>query len=134
METSTVKGYKNDKGKPLLALIEADFLFELGRVMTRGAEIYGLDNWKNNLERVRIMSAMLRHAFAYARGERFDPDTGYSHLAHMTANAMFLDYFDRRDNITDTRPVPNFTTKDDKLAKSENDKFGVSPAVSKENP
>jgi hypothetical protein len=121
--SSNVKGFKNDADKPMIALVEPDFIIGIAHVATHGYKKYGLDNWKRNLERVRILSALERHILAYAKGERFDKDSGLSHLYHAAWGLMALDYYDIRDNVSDTRPVPNDTKATDSFVLSEKDLF-----------
>lgn len=106
MEKSIEKGKKYDAGKPLIALIEPDFLEQMGKVLTYGANKYGLYNWQNGLEVHRIQSALMRHYCAYKKGERFDVEalvdkdqpTELNHLAQIAVNAMFLEYYQRVEN------------------------------------
>ena len=89
---------KNDTKKNRLELIEPKFIEGLGAVLTFGAEKYEAYNWVNasSTEDIeRIKGALMRHWFAYMDGERLDPETGLSHLHHISCNLMFLDYFDR---------------------------------------
>src|SRR3990172_8045541 len=51
---------------------------------------YGPENWKDCDDWNRYYAALLRHMFAWKRGEKFDKDSGFSHLAHAGANLMFL--------------------------------------------
>ncbi|MFB3889880.1 MAG: dATP/dGTP diphosphohydrolase domain-containing protein [Candidatus Bathyarchaeia archaeon] len=88
------KGRKNDQGKPMVALLVPQFIWEVAKVLTFGADKYGKENWKNDLEKDRILSALYRHTLAYHQRETHDPETGLSHLAHVACNAMFLFYYE----------------------------------------
>ena len=88
------KGRKDDQEKPMVDLIVPEFTLEVAKVMTKGAKKYGLENWKNSLEPRRILAALYRHTLAYHSGEKIDPESGLHHMAHVTANAMFLFYYD----------------------------------------
>lgn len=44
----------------------------------------------------RYTSALMRHLSAYLQGERVDPESGKSHLAHVITNVLFLMWFDRK--------------------------------------
>lgn len=77
-----------------------EFANDVARAFEHGAAKYGLDNWrgiewtpKASLE---YRSAMLRHLYADAIGEQFDPDSGVSHRAHACASAMIHVYHERR--------------------------------------
>jgi len=88
------KGKKFDQGKPMVDLLVPEFLIDVAKIMTKGAKKYGLENWKNNLERRRILAALYRHTLAYHMGEKHDVESGLSHLCHITCNAMFLYWYD----------------------------------------
>ena len=94
------KFMKFDGKKNRLELIEPEFILGLGKVLSFGAEKYDAWNWRkmDGVEDTeRIKGAALRHMMAYLSGEKFDPETGISHLHHMSCNLMFLDYFDRNE-------------------------------------
>ena len=88
---------KFDKDKNRIELIEPEFIEGLGSILTFGANKYVSHNWKKG-DRDRYYGALQRHLLAYRKGERFDPETGKSHLYHATCNLMFLDYFDRMED------------------------------------
>lgn len=90
MMNKHVTGVKFDQDKPMWHLLDADFAEEVVKVMTAGASKYGEKNWANGMKFSRPFNALLRHLFAWWRGEENDPETGLSHMAHVTANAMFL--------------------------------------------
>lgn len=87
-------GKKFDKGKPMVDLLVPEFIEDVAEIMTMGAEKYGLENWKKNLAKRRILAALYRHVLAYHRGETIDPESGLSHLCHVACNAMFLYWYD----------------------------------------
>jgi Domain of unknown function (DUF5664) len=84
-----MSGTKHDGEKPILALIDSDFIDELGAVLTFGQRKYAAQNWRGGISTTRLLSAVLRHLFAYLRGEDKDPESGYSHLAHAACGLMF---------------------------------------------
>jgi len=84
------KGTKYDQGKPALALIPAEAIFEIGKVFTFGARKYGAYNWRKGLSWTRLLSATLRHIYAFLLGEDNDPESGYNHLAHAGACICML--------------------------------------------
>lgn len=74
-------------------------LKEVVEVLTYGDKKYKAEdgaNWKRleNPSR-RLKDALMRHIIAYRSGEKIDPETGKSHLAHAITNALMLMYFDR---------------------------------------
>lgn len=55
-----------------------------------GAKKYEDYGWAAGLDHSRVYAAILRHLFAYWRGENNDPESGESHLAHAGCGIMFL--------------------------------------------
>lgn len=97
---SETKFMKFDTKKNRLELIDYDYVEGIGEILTFGAEKYAAWNWQkanSDEDRERLVGAMMRHAMAYAKGEKLDPESGKSHLYHMGCCQMFLDYFDRKD-------------------------------------
>jgi Domain of unknown function (DUF5664) len=117
MEHSTFK--KFDTEKPRFTII-SDLLQELGdvnKVMEYGALKYGRDNWKKctQEELNRYRDAAVRHLLA-SYNEKYDKESGYSHMAHLACNALFVMYLDRMLNSvgvfeTDTGSVVYHETK-----------------------
>ena len=60
------------------------------RVAEFGAKKYEPWNWSKGLSRVQILGSLLRHTFAYLRGEETDKDSGLSHTDHILWNAVAL--------------------------------------------
>jgi len=83
-------GAKNDLGKLRYDLIPARPLEELARVYSIGANKYGDRNWEKGLSWGRIFAAMMRHAWAYWRGEAYDPVDGQHHLSSVAWCAFAL--------------------------------------------
>ncbi len=84
------EGRKYDGGKPMLALLPVRSLEEVGKVLTMGASKYDPWNWAGGMAWSRLISACLRHLFAFMRGEDKDPESGLSHLAHAICCLLFL--------------------------------------------
>jgi len=86
----TEKGRKYDSEKPQLYLLPPKSLYEVGKVLTFGAEKYDPHNWRKveNLQN-RYSSAAMRHILAHIDGEDLDEETGLSHLAHAICCLMF---------------------------------------------
>lgn len=84
-------GMKFDVGKLDYTLVPFDALDEIVEVLGVGAKKYARDNWKHvpNAEQ-RYQAAAFRHLTAYAKGERTDPETGLSHLAHAGCCLLFM--------------------------------------------
>lgn len=83
-----------NEGKPRYDLIPALAQEELAKVLTVGAEKYGIDNWRKGMSWNKVLASLERHLYAFKRGEDRDLETGILHSAHIQANAAFLtEYF-----------------------------------------
>ena len=83
-------GRKFDTEKPRTYLLPPKALMEVSRVLTIGAEKYDEQNWRklDNLQN-RYTGATLRHLFAHMDGEKLDPETNLSHIAHAVCCLLF---------------------------------------------
>jgi hypothetical protein len=98
-----MEGKKFDEGKPRVDLVDPDFVLELSKVLTMGADKYGPYNWARGMAWSRPTAALQRHLAAWQKGENIDPESGLSHLAHVAANVMFLMYFQQNGVGEDDR-------------------------------
>ena len=62
------------------------------RVAEFGAKKYAPWNWSLGLKRVQILCSLLRHAWAYLRGEDRDRESGLLHTDHILWNAAVLSH------------------------------------------
>lgn len=95
---------KYDGAKPQYQLIPAHPLDELARVYTLGATKYAPRNWEGGFAYGRVFAAMMRHAWAWWRGEERDPEDGQPHLASVAWCAFALMEFQRTKRGDDDRP------------------------------
>lgn len=102
--TGINEGVKFDTGKPRYDLIPADSLHELAKLYSMGAIKYGDRNWEKGMAWGRIFGAMMRHSWAWFRGEQFDPEDGQHHLASVAWCALALMSYEMRGIGTDDRP------------------------------
>lgn len=100
------KGIKNDGEKPPLALLDADFLEEVGSVLGFGASKYAAHNWRNGIAVDRLISAAYRHLGAINRGEDIDPESGLPHTGHLGCCVMFLGWTLKNKPELDNRWKP----------------------------
>lgn len=98
---------KNDSGKPTYELLPFELLSDVNLVLIHGREKYGVNNWmkKDGFKLSRCYNALLRHMFAWWRGEDNDKETGISHLAHAMCNLLFLVYHFKNNKSCDDRPI-----------------------------
>ena len=82
---------KADAGKPQLSLVPWQIVYDIAEIRRYGNEKYGdPDNWKQ-VEPVRYVNAMLRHALAFAANWfGCDKESGLRHLHHCACNVAFL--------------------------------------------
>ena len=89
------EGRKDDTGKDRFDLLDPIHERAIVRVLTFGAKEYGDHNFKKVKDPYdRYYAALRRHLNDWRSGQKIDPKTGESHLAHVICNALFLMYFD----------------------------------------
>jgi len=86
-----------DQGKTDWSLMPFEAVEEINRVLEFGAKKYAAHNWKtgDGFKYTRVLNSLLRHIFAWSRGEDRDPESGLSHLAHAGCNVIFLLYYSK---------------------------------------
>lgn len=99
------EGRKDDGEKLRYDLIPPEFLSGTADILTFGAAKYGERNWEKGMRWGRPFAALMRHMWAWWRGERADPETGKSHLWHAACCLAFLMAYEARGTGEDDRPV-----------------------------
>ena len=114
-EIKTPSFKKNDQGKLQWTLMPFEQLEEVVRVLMKGAEKYGKDNWRNCDNINRYKDALMRHVVSYNKGERNDPEDNLPHLAHVICNCLFLMYFNsvEDENIKHYLQMKGLTESED---------------------
>jgi hypothetical protein len=92
-----------NQGKLQWALVDFDSLEGLVRVLEYGAAKYAPDNWKKGMPVTQVSESLMRHLFAFLRGEDVDPESGCRHISHVMCNTMFLEYIMREKPHYDNR-------------------------------
>ena len=87
---SKPEGRKDDTDKLPWHLLPSESVEAILQVMQFGADKYGERNWEKGMAWSRVFSALMRHMWAWWRGEPHDAETGYSHLAHAGCCILFL--------------------------------------------
>ena len=82
--------YNDDKRK--WSLVDFESLEPMVEVLEYGAAKYAPDNWKKGMPIKEVCESLLRHTFAFMKGEDEDPESGLTHIGHMQCNLMFLAY------------------------------------------
>ena len=79
-------------------LLPLDLLDDVVRVLEYGKKKYGKNNWREPIkDPLLYVSALIRHLVAYSKGEKLDKESGISHTAHMVANILILENYDRTE-------------------------------------
>lgn len=102
-EQSNSLGMRHNEGKPRWSLVDFDALEPMVRVLEYGAQKYGDNNWKKGLKTTEICESLLRHIFAYLRGEDIDLESGLPQIGFILSNAKFLSYMHLFRPDCDTR-------------------------------
>ena len=97
-------GLKLDKGKTRYELLSPYALEQIAQVLTYGAKKYAPRNWEKGIAWGRVFGALMRHMWAWWRGENLDKETGLSHLAHAGCCLMFLLHYTEHRKEFDDRP------------------------------
>jgi hypothetical protein len=82
-------GMKDDLRKLRWDLLPLDAIEKIVEVMTFGAEKYEPNNWRN-VKISRYFAALFRHITAWYKGEKYDSESGLTHLSHALCNLMFI--------------------------------------------
>lgn len=89
-------GTKHDTGKLRFDLIPPEAENAMAEILTVGAAKYGDRNWEKGISNDRLLAAVRRHLNAWQLGEKLDPETGRSHLAHALTTLAMMVTFDWR--------------------------------------
>ena len=100
-----MEGRKDDQQKPRMDLIPPESMDALSRVLSDGADRYGDRNWEQGMRWGRLFAALMRHMWAWWRGETTDPDSGRSHLWHALFCVASLVAYEQRGVGQDDRPT-----------------------------
>jgi len=84
---------KFDRGKIRFSLIPLNALRAIGEVLEFGANKYSANSWKKVRPYARYYDSALRHLYAWKEGEKKDPESDLSHLAHAACCVIFLLWF-----------------------------------------
>jgi hypothetical protein len=86
-------GTRGDLDKPRWDLLPWGAISAVCAVATFGAAKYSDRNWEKGMRMGRIFASMMRHAWAFWRGEDCDKETGLPHTAHLAWNALALCHY-----------------------------------------
>jgi len=109
------KGLRYDSNKlgyhllPVRALAEVAAVLDYGKNKYSSESYDATDNWRKGLSWRATVGSLLRHSFAFLRGEDRDPESGLLHMAHAACNALFLIHFSVTNGGTDDRSKETLT-------------------------
>lgn len=101
--TAQPEGRKDDGGKARHDLLPPELPDAVAQVLAFGAAKYGERNWEKGMKWGRPFAACMRHLWAWWRGEKADPETGFSHLWHAGCCIAFLIAYEARQVGIDDR-------------------------------
>lgn len=95
------------KKPPVLSVVPASALLQVGAVMRLGKAKYGPFNWRDEgITASTYIDAAFRHLASWWDGESNDPESGASHVAHAVAGLLILLDAQSVGTLTDDRPAP----------------------------
>lgn len=95
---------KFDQDKTRYDLIPPNALQDLAMVYTMGSQKYAARNWEIGLDWSRVFGALMRHSWAWFRGETHDPESGLHHMAHAAWSCLALVEYHYTKKGKDDRP------------------------------
>jgi hypothetical protein len=103
-------GARYNDGKPDYSLIPMHLLAGEARVWQIGAKKYARNNWMKGMPWSVPFACIMRHLAAWQNGEDLDPETGESHLDHISCNVRMLQLYSKTYPEGDDRPPSTKTT------------------------
>lgn len=101
------KAIKADDGKARYDLIPGGPLEDLAQVYTMGAKKYADRNWEKGLSWSRVFAAIMRHLWAFWRGEDRDKESGLPHVIHAAWGCFAIaEYMKTKRELDDRQTQP----------------------------
>lgn len=94
-----------DDGKLRMELVPPVVVEAIAEVLTMGAGKYGERNWEKGMLWSRCIGSLMRHLFAFLRGEDIDSESGLLHISHVLCNAAFIRQYYATHPELDDRPT-----------------------------
>ena len=96
---------KYDEGKAPIHLVPVDAIKEIAMVLGFGAEKYGANNWRDDIDSTewsRTYSSLQRHLMSFWNGEDLDQESGFPHLHHAATQLIILmEQYNKAKNMDD---------------------------------
>lgn len=101
------EGRKYDSDKVRYELIPPEPLEALANLYAVGAKKYAPRDWEKGMAWCRIFGSLMRHAWAWFRGQTIDAETGTHHMIAVAWNAFAIYTYETRRVGEDDRPKLN---------------------------
>lgn len=79
--------------KTPIHLMPPQFIEGVAAVLQHGAGKYAPNNWMAGMSWSTVFGGIMRHLWAFFRGEEQDKESGLPHLAHAACGIMFLHWY-----------------------------------------
>lgn len=97
---------KYDAGKLRYDLVPPEAFAEVVKIYNYGAKKYPEPrNWEKGMSWGRLFGAIMRHTWAWWRGEDIDPESGLPHLAHAAWSCIALLHYSKHKKEFDDRVI-----------------------------
>lgn len=104
------KGLKQTKDARF-DLLPYDALWAVARIFGFGASKYAERNWEQGLRYSSSHAALQRHLALWWAGEKVDPESGLTHIAHVAWHGLVLLAHELRGIGVDDRPIGSESLK-----------------------
>lgn len=108
-----MEGVKHDQTKSRYDLLPPELLEGVAQVLTFGANKYAPRNWERGISYGRVFAALMRHMWAWWRGERLDAESGLPHLWHAGCCLSFLIAYEERGMTSFDDRIPTLMERVD---------------------
>lgn len=97
------EGVKYDQDKERYDLFPPEALNDIAKIFTYGSRKYDDRNWEKGISWGRIFGAIMRHSWAFWKGEDLDQESGLPHMAHAAWGCIVLLQYMRTKKEFDDR-------------------------------
>ena len=98
-------GLRYNEGKARYDLVPPEFMDAIAAHYERGSKKYAPRNWERGMSWCSCFASLMRHGWAWMRGEDIDPETGTHHMVSVAWNAIALYTYSVRKAGEDDRPL-----------------------------
>lgn len=84
------QGLRHNENKLRYDLLPPEFIEALVDHFTKNLEKYPERNWERGMDWLKCFASIMRHCWAWIRGEDFDQENGRHHMIAVAWNAMAI--------------------------------------------